>query len=109
MPNRVRVGNQDISFDDLTGQEFMKRLSLLATGHYKSPEDQYDPIAMTGQPHRNYVYGAAVAEVVVDTLTGEKRVTRLDLLHDAGKSLNPALDLGLLEGGFIQGLGWVTT
>jgi len=109
LPNRVRVGNQEISFDQLAGQAFMNRVSLSATGHYKSPENEYDPVAMTGQPHRYYVYGAAVAEVLVDTLTGESKVTRVDILHDVGKSLNPALDYGQLEGGFIQGMGWMTT
>ena len=87
----------------------MNRVSLSATGHYKSPENEYDPVAMRGQPHRYYVYGAAVAEVLVDTLTGESKVTRVDILHDVGKSLNPALDYGQLEGGFIQGMGWMTT
>lgn len=62
---------------------------------------------MTGRSHRYYVYGAAVAEVLVDTLTGESKVTRVDILHDVGKSSNPALDYGQLEGGFIQGMGWM--
>lgn len=109
LPNRVRVGNREIPFDEVAGQAFMNRVSLSATGHYKSPKNEYDPVKMTGQPHRYYVYGAAVAEVLVDTLTGENKVARVDILHDVGKSLNPSLDMGQLEGGFVQGMGWMTT
>lgn len=109
MPNRVRVGNQDVPFAEMAHLAYMNRVALSASGHYKAPLNQYDPVALTGQPHRYYVYGAAVSEVIVDTLTGENKVTRVDILHDVGKSLNPAIDFGQLEGGFIQGMGWMTT
>ncbi|MBN8629305.1 MAG: xanthine dehydrogenase molybdopterin binding subunit [Rhodobacterales bacterium] len=109
LPNHVRVGNQEMTFDELAERAYMARVSLSATGHYKSPKNDYDPVALTGRPHRYYVYGAAVAEVVIDALTGENAVTRVDILHDVGESLNPALDFGQLEGGFIQGMGWMTT
>ncbi len=109
LPNRIQAGNREISFDDLVHEAFMNRVSLSATGHVKLGENIYDAVTMTGQPHRYYVYGAAVAEVLVDTLTGENKTTRVDILHDVGQSLNPAIDMGQLEGGFIQGMGWLTT
>lgn len=108
LPNRVRAGNQEIAFAELAGMAFFNRISLSAAGYYRTEQSIYDPVAMTGEPHRYYVYGAAVAEVLVDTLTGENKVTRVDILHDVGKSLNPAIDYGQLEGGFIQGMGWLT-
>jgi xanthine dehydrogenase large subunit len=109
LPNRVRVGNQEIPFGELAELAFFNRVALSATGHYKVPANTYDPQKFTGKPHRYYVFGASAAEVVIDTLTGENRVERVDILHDVGKSLNPAIDLGQLEGGFIQGMGWLTT
>lgn len=109
LPNRVRVGNQEIGFDELAERAYMARVSLSATGSYRAPENDYDPVAMTGHPYRYYVYGGAVAEVTIDTLTGENVVDRVDILHDVGQSLNPALDFGQLEGGFVQGMGWMTT
>ncbi len=109
LPNRVRIGNQEMSFGELAGLAFFNRVALSATGHYKAPANNYDPEKFTGEPHRYYVFGASVAEVIIDTLTGENRVERVDILHDVGKSLNPAIDLGQLEGGFIQGMGWLTT
>ena len=108
-PNRVAVGNQEMSFPDLAGMAFMNRISLSAAGYFRAEKGIYDPVAMTGEPHRYYVFGAAVAEVILDTLTGENKVTRIDILHDVGKSLNEAIDYGQLEGGFIQGMGWLTT
>lgn len=109
LPNRIRIGNQDMPFREMAHLAYMNRVALSASGHYKAPLNQYDSIALTGQPYRYYVYGAAVAEVIIDTLTGENKVTRVDILHDVGKSLNPAIDFGQLEGGFIQGMGWMTT
>ncbi|MGI9492511.1 MAG: xanthine dehydrogenase molybdopterin binding subunit, partial [Geminicoccaceae bacterium] len=109
LPNRVRVGNQEITFDALIELAWLNRVALSATGHYKAPPSTYDPVLMKGQPHRYYVFGAAVSEVTIDILTGEYCVDRVDILHDVGKSLNPAIDLGQLEGGFIQGMGWLTT
>jgi xanthine dehydrogenase large subunit len=83
-------------------------VSLSATGFYKTPKIHYDYATYTGRPFFYFAYGAAVSEVVVDTLTGENRVLRVDILHDCGDSLNPAVDLGQVEGGFVQGVGWLT-
>jgi len=109
LPNRVRVGNAVMSFDELVAEAYMARVSLSSTGFYKTPKIHWDPQTGRGRPFLYFAYGAAVSEVVLDTLTGENRVTRVDILHDAGASLNPAIDLGQIEGGFIQGMGWLTT
>jgi xanthine dehydrogenase large subunit len=109
LPNRVRIGNQEMPFPQLVELAFLNRVALSATGHYKVPANNYDASNFTGNPHRYYVFGASVAEVIVDTLTGENRTTRVDILHDVGRSINPSIDLGQLEGGFIQGMGWLTT
>ncbi|WP_298608839.1 molybdopterin cofactor-binding domain-containing protein, partial [uncultured Thiothrix sp.] len=82
---------------------------LSATGFYKTPKIHYDPQTMSGRPFYYFAYGAAVSEVEIDTLTGEYRVQQVDILHDVGESLNPALDIGQIEGGFVQGMGWLTT
>ena len=105
----VRAGNQEISFDDLVGQAYLSRVQLSATGFYKTPKVGYDLKTYRGRPFFYFSYGAAVSEVVIDTLTGEYRLARVDILHDCGQSLNPAIDMGQIEGGFIQGLGWLTT
>ena len=86
----------------------MARIQLSSTGFYKTPEIHWDRAAGSGKPFYYFSYGAAAAEVTVDTLTGEYRVDRVDILHDVGKSLNPALDRGQVEGGFVQGMGWLT-
>ena len=109
LPNRVRIANQEVSFADLAHQAYMARVSLSSTGFYRTPKIHWDADKARGRPFFYFAYGAAVSEVVLDTLTGENRVTRVDILHDAGKSLNPALDFGQIEGGFIQGMGWLTT
>ncbi|MGI9414983.1 MAG: molybdopterin cofactor-binding domain-containing protein, partial [Hyphomicrobiales bacterium] len=109
LPNRVRVGNIQMSFAELVNEAYMARVSLSSTGFYKTPKIHYDRDTASGRPFYYFAYGAAVSEVVLDTLTGENRVMRVDILHDAGKSLNPAIDLGQIEGGFIQGMGWLTT
>ena len=87
----------------------MARVSLSATGFYRTPKIWYDRARARGRPFLYFAYGAAVAEVEVDTLTGENRIRRVDILHDAGRSLNPAIDIGQIEGGFVQGAGWLTT
>lgn len=107
--NHVRVGNQNISFEEFVKMAYLARVHLSAAGFYKTPEVHWDRDAGKGHPFYYFAYGAAVSEVSVDTLTGEYRVERTDILHDAGRSLNPALDRGQVEGGFIQGLGWLTT
>ena len=90
-------------------QAWFARTSLSATGFYRTPRINYDRSTFSGRPFFYYAYGAAVAEVIIDTLTGEHRVLRVDILHDCGKSLNPAIDMGQIEGGFIQGVGWLTS
>jgi xanthine dehydrogenase large subunit len=107
--NRVRVGAEDIPFADLVKQAWFGRVSLSATGYYATPKIHYDRAKAAGRPFYYFAYGAAASEVIVDTLTGEYKVTRVDILHDVGASLNPAVDLGQIEGGFIQGMGWLTS
>jgi len=109
LPNRVRIGEREIAFPDLVRQAYLARVPLSATGYYATPKIQYDRVTARGRPFYYFAYGAAVSEVLVDTLTGEYRVSRVDILHDVGKSLNPAIDLGQVEGGFIQGVGWLTS
>ncbi len=108
LPGRVRVGNQEVDFPDFVNAAYMARVSLSSTGFYKTPKIHWDRAAGKGRPFYYYSYGAAATEVAVDTLTGEYRVTRVDILHDVGDSLNPALDIGQIEGGFVQGMGWLT-
>ena len=106
--DRVCVGNEELAFEALVQMAWAARISLSATGYYRTPKIHYDRDTFTGRPFFYFAYGAAVSEVVVDTLTGEYRLTRVDILHDCGRSLNPAVDLGQVEGGFIQGAGWLT-
>ena len=108
-PNTVRVGNQRIAFPDFIRSAYMARIQLSAAGFYKTPDIHWDRAAGKGRPFYYFAYGAAVSEVSIDSLTGEYQVDRVDILHDAGKSLNPALDIGQIEGGFVQGMGWLTT
>ena len=106
---RVKAGVADYSFAEVAAMAHQARISLSATGFYKTPDIQWDRIKGHGRPFFYFAYGAAVTEVVVDTLTGENRILRTDILHDAGASLNPALDIGQVEGGYVQGAGWLTT
>ncbi|MEM6275883.1 MAG: xanthine dehydrogenase molybdopterin binding subunit [Pseudomonadota bacterium] len=105
---RVRAGGDDISFGDAAALCYGARVSLSATGFYKTPDIEWDRIKGKGRPFFYFAYGASVSEVVVDTLTGENRILRTDIIHDAGRSLNPALDKGQVEGAFVQGAGWLT-
>jgi xanthine dehydrogenase large subunit len=107
--NRVYVGDAVLRFEELVKLAWLGRVALSATGFYRTPKIHYDRKTFSGRPFYYYAYGAAVSEVIVDTLTGEHRVLRVDILHDCGRSLNPALDLGQIEGGFVQGMGWLTT
>ena len=107
--NTVQIGEQRIDFAELVRAAYLARVSLSAAGFYRTPKISYDKKTLSGRPFFYYAYGAAVSEVIVDTLTGEHRVTRVDIVHDCGESLNPAIDLGQIEGGFVQGMGWLTT
>ncbi|WP_226015832.1 xanthine dehydrogenase molybdopterin binding subunit [Novosphingobium sp. FKTRR1] len=108
-PDGVRVGGELLRFADACRKVWMGRVSLSATGFYATPDIHYDRATHKGHPFYYFAYGAAVAEVVVDTLTGEHKVLAVDILHDVGRSLNPAIDLGQIEGAFVQGQGWLTT
>lgn len=107
--NQIFAGNNVLSFDELAQLAYLNRVPLSSTGFYKTPEIFYDRDRHQGRPFYYFAYGAAVSEVIIDTFTGENRVVRTDILHETGESLNPALDLGQIEGGFIQGMGWLTT
>ncbi len=106
--DRVQVGEQSLSFADCMQLAWEQRVPLSSTGFYRTPKIHYDREQGRGHPFFYYAFGVACSEVVIDTLTGEYRVLRVDILHDVGSSLNPAIDRGQVEGGFIQGLGWLT-
>jgi xanthine dehydrogenase large subunit len=108
-PDGVLAGDTKLTFTELVRRAYFDRVSLSATGYYRTPEIHYDRARHQGRPFYYYAYGAACSEVVIDTLTGENKVTRVDILHECGRSLNPAVDAGQIEGGFIQGMGWLTT
>ena len=108
-PDGVLAGADLVTFPHLCRLAHMGRVSLSASGFYATPKIAYDRAAHKGRPFYYFAYGAAVSEVAIDTLTGEHKVLAVDILHDVGRSLNPAIDLGQIEGGFIQGMGWLTT
>ncbi|MFN4129048.1 MAG: xanthine dehydrogenase molybdopterin binding subunit, partial [Paracoccaceae bacterium] len=105
----VRVGGEVYGFAQVAMWAYQARVSLSSTGFYATPKLQWDRKAGKGRPFLYFAYGAAVTEVVIDTLTGENRILRADLLHDTGSSLNSALDIGQIEGAYVQGAGWLTT
>ena len=105
----VRVAGEAYPFSRVAMWAYEARVSLSSTGYYATPKLQWDRKAGRGRPFLYFAYGAAVTEVVIDTLTGENRILRADLLHDTGSSLNPALDIGQIEGAYVQGAGWLTT
>ncbi len=107
--NQVHVGQERYSFAEFIQLAYMNRISLSATGYYRTPEIHYNRDTASGRPFFYFANGAAVAEVLIDTLTGEYRMIRADICQDVGESLNPAIDIGQIEGGFIQGAGWLTT
>jgi xanthine dehydrogenase large subunit len=107
--DEVQAGRRKIAFAELVQLAYKARLSLSATGYFATPKITYDPKTMKGRPFLYFAYGVACSEVIIDTLTGEYQVTQVDILHDVGKSINPAIDMGQIEGGFIQGVGWLTT
>jgi xanthine dehydrogenase large subunit len=105
----VHVGGESLSFEEVVRDAYMARVSLSSTGFYATPKIVWDRIKGEGRPFFYFAYGAAVTEVVIDTLTGENRILRADILHDCGASLNPAIDIGQIEGAYVQGAGWLTT
>jgi xanthine dehydrogenase large subunit len=106
---QVHVGSESYPFEEVAKLAWMNRVSLSATGFYKTPKVMWDRIKGEGRPFFYFAYGCAVTEVVIDTLTGENRILRADILHDCGDSLNPAIDVGQIEGAYVQGAGWLTT
>jgi xanthine dehydrogenase large subunit len=107
--NRVFAGNHSVPFTELVRQAYFARISLSSTGFYRTPKIHWDAKTGQGRPFFYFSYGAACSEVLVDVTTGEMKVTRVDIVHDVGRSLNPAVDIGQIEGGFVQGMGWLTT
>lgn len=109
IPNAVQIRDEIVPFNDFVKLAYMARVHLSAAGFYKTPKIHWDRASGRGRPFYYYAYGAACSEVSVDTLTGEYQVDRTDVLHDVGRSLNPDLDKGQVEGAFVQGMGWLTT
>jgi len=107
--DQLWLDDEPIVFDEFIKLAYMNRIALWSSGFYRTPKIGYDRTAAKGRPFLYYSNGASVSEVIVDTLTGEYNVTRVDILHDVGTSINPAIDIGQIEGGFIQGMGWLTT
>jgi xanthine dehydrogenase large subunit len=96
-------------FDEVVKLAYANRIQLWSDGFYRTPKIHYDKTTLSGRPFYYFAYGAACTEVVIDTLTGESKVLKVDILHDVGRSINPAIDIGQIEGGFVQGMGWLTT
>lgn len=107
--DRVWIGSTGVPFGEVVAKAYLARVQLWSDGFYATPKLHWNQATLQGRPFFYYAYGAAVSEVVIDTLTGEMRTLRVDALHDVGASLNPALDIGQVEGAFIQGMGWLTT
>jgi xanthine dehydrogenase large subunit len=105
---QVSAGSRSEPWAQVVKAAYLARIQLWDSGFYATPKIHYDPKTLTGRPFFYFAYGAAVSEVAIDTLTGETRVLRTDILHDVGRSINPAIDLGQIEGGFVQGMGWLT-
>jgi xanthine dehydrogenase large subunit len=107
--DRVFIGNESITFGELTKKAYQARVSMSASGYYKTPKLHWDRDKAKGRPFFYFAYGAACSEVAIDILSGEMKVRRVDILHDVGHSINPAIDIGQIEGAFVQGMGWLTT
>jgi xanthine dehydrogenase large subunit len=105
----IRAGDRVVAWAEAVGKAYLARVQLSAAGFYKTPGIHWNRSLGKGSPYFYFTYGASCAEVAVDTLTGEYRVERVDILQDVGRSLNRAIDIGQIEGGFVQGMGWVTT
>ena len=104
----IKFKGKSFKFNTLIKEAYLNRVSLSSSGFYTTPKIYFDKKTFKGRPFLYFCYGAAVSEVVIDTLTGENKITRADILHDAGKAINPAIELGQIEGGFVQGAGWLT-
>ena len=107
--NYVYFGKKRITFNKLISLAYLNRVSLSSSGFYKTPKIYVDKKTLKGRPFLYFCYGAAVSEVIIDTLTGENKLLKVDILHDVGNSINPSIDYGQIEGGFVQGLGWLTS
>jgi len=103
----VLLGKKKITFDDFVSLSYLNRVELFSNGFYKTPKIYFDAFKQKGRPFYYYSYGACVSEVLVDCLTGEYKLLAVDILHDVGASLNPAIDMGQIVGGYIQGMGWL--
>jgi xanthine dehydrogenase large subunit len=106
---QVRTPKATRSFNTVVALAYANRIQLWSDGFYRTPKIHYDKTTLTGRPFYYFAYGAACTEVAIDTLTGESRVLKVDILHDVGRSINPAIDIGQIEGGFVQGMGWLTS
>ncbi len=104
----VKFKGKSFKFDKLIKEAYLNRISLSSSGFYSTPKIHFDKRKFKGRPFLYFAYGAAVSEVVIDTLTGENKIAQVDILHDAGKAINPAIEIGQIEGGFVQGAGWLT-
>jgi len=104
----IKFNKRSFKFETIIKEAYLNRTSLSSSGFYSTPKIYFNKKTFSGRPFLYFCYGAAVTEVVIDTLTGENIVERVDILHDAGKAINPALELGQIEGGFVQGQGWLT-
>jgi xanthine dehydrogenase large subunit len=109
LKSQVHSPKQVRSFEQAVQFAYSQRVQLWSDGFYATPKIHYDRSTLSGRPFYYFAYGAACSEVLIDTLTGEHKVLKVDILHDVGHSLNPALDIGQIEGGFVQGMGWLTT
>ena len=105
----VITPQQKRGFEEAVKIAYRQRVQLWSDGFYATPKINYDPNTLTGRPFYYFAYGAACSEVAIDLLTGEYKLLRTDILHDVGRSIHPAIDIGQIEGGFLQGVGWLTT
>ncbi len=103
----ILVDKKQIPFDEFISLAYLNRVELFSNGFYKTPKIHFDPVTQKGRPFFYYSYGACVSEVIIDCLTGEYKLLAVDILHDVGASLNPAIDIGQIVGGYIQGMGWL--
>ena len=104
----VKFKGKSFKFNSLIKEAYLNRVSLSSSGFYATPKIHFDKKNFKGRPFLYFCYGAAVSEVMIDALTGENKIIRTDILHDAGKAINPAIEIGQIEGGFVQGAGWLT-